>query len=121
MDVSGPSPVGWADGSTNESRGDASTSTSYSVLHPNGEAQSPGGVEEERARLERKIEKLREKITRKSIARESDVQEYLRVASNIEQRNKDRPVSDNPQMARIKHHFEVSRIIYFSSRLINPI
>lgn len=56
---------------------------------------------DERSRLERKIEKLREEITRNSIAREGDVEEYLKITSSIGQNR-----LENPQMTRIRQHFE---------------
>lgn len=52
---------------------------------------------DERSRLERKIEKLREEITRNSIVREGDIEEYLKLMKN-------RP--ENAQIARIRQHFE---------------
>uniref|UniRef100_A0A915DUK0 Golgi membrane protein 2 n=1 Tax=Ditylenchus dipsaci TaxID=166011 RepID=A0A915DUK0_9BILA len=55
---------------------------------------------DERSRLERKIEKLREQLTRNSIAREGDVEEYLKNTQGIEN------MPENPQMVRIRQHFE---------------
>lgn len=55
---------------------------------------------DERTRLERKIGKIREKITFNTISREGDVEEYLRITSGVDN------VTDNPQLARIRQHFE---------------
>lgn len=55
---------------------------------------------DERSRLEHKVEKLREEITRNSIVREGDIEEYLKITASM----KNRP--ENPQMARIRQHFE---------------
>ncbi|CAD5235756.1 unnamed protein product [Bursaphelenchus xylophilus] len=57
-------------------------------------------VLDEHSRLERKIAKVREKITWNTIAREGDVEEYLRITNGVEN------VADNPQLARIRQHFE---------------
>lgn len=54
----------------------------------------------ERSRLELKIEKLREEITRNYIVREGDIEEYLKITAPM----KNRP--ENPQMTRIRQHFE---------------
>lgn len=56
---------------------------------------------DERSRLERKIGKLREEITRNSIAREGDIEEYLKITGSMGQNR-----SENPQMTRIRQHFE---------------
>uniref|UniRef100_A0A914D1K9 Uncharacterized protein n=1 Tax=Acrobeloides nanus TaxID=290746 RepID=A0A914D1K9_9BILA len=55
---------------------------------------------DDRARLEQKIEKIREKMTHNSIAHERDLEEYLRITGGLETRQ------DNPQTMRIRQHFE---------------
>ncbi|CAD5228338.1 unnamed protein product [Bursaphelenchus okinawaensis] len=57
-------------------------------------------VLDERGKIERKITKVREKITMNTIAREGDVEEYLRITNGVDN------VGDNPQLARIRQHFE---------------
>ncbi|KAI6243963.1 Transmembrane and coiled-coil domains protein 1 [Aphelenchoides fujianensis] len=53
---------------------------------------------DQRSRLERKIEKIREKITKNSIAREADIEQYLNVMNNAD--------AETAQMARLKQNFE---------------
>lgn len=48
-------------------------------------------------RLERKIEKIRKKITKSSLEREADIEQYLTVINNE---------SETAQMARLKQNFE---------------
>uniref|UniRef100_A0A914I735 Uncharacterized protein n=1 Tax=Globodera rostochiensis TaxID=31243 RepID=A0A914I735_GLORO len=50
-----------------------------------------------REKLETKMEKIRDKLTRNSIGHEHDVEEFLKLSSHQ---------TDNPQIARIKQHFE---------------
>uniref|UniRef100_A0A183C3A2 Uncharacterized protein n=1 Tax=Globodera pallida TaxID=36090 RepID=A0A183C3A2_GLOPA len=50
-----------------------------------------------REKLETKMEKIRDKLTRNSIGHEHDVEEFLKLTSHQ---------TDNPQIARIKQHFE---------------
>lgn len=66
-----------------------------------GEETPSASLIDERSRLERKIEKLREEITRNSIAREVDIEEYLKITSSMGQNR-----HENPQMMRIRQHFE---------------
>ncbi|KAI1716543.1 putative transmembrane and coiled-coil 2 protein domain-containing protein [Ditylenchus destructor] len=75
-------------------REDGSLSTGDENLTPSA------SVVEQRRRLERKIEKLRDEITRNSISREDDIEEYLKITSSLENR------PENPQITRIRQHFE---------------
>ncbi|KAI6173288.1 hypothetical protein M3Y98_01065700 [Aphelenchoides besseyi] len=53
---------------------------------------------DQRLRLERKVEKIREKITKNSIAREADIEQYLNIMNNAD--------AETAQMARLKQNFE---------------
>lgn len=57
---------------------------------------NPNGSDE-RLRLERKIEKIRKKITKNSLEREKDIENYLSVM------NKE---TETAQMSRLKQNFE---------------
>ncbi|VDK49581.1 unnamed protein product [Anisakis simplex] len=57
-------------------------------------------IGDERARIERKIEQIKEKLTRISLAREADVDDFLSVTNNMAGGN------ENPQIARVRQHFE---------------
>ncbi|VDK84551.1 unnamed protein product [Litomosoides sigmodontis] len=63
-----------------------------------------GGVDDigldDRARLERKIEQVKERLSRISLAREANVDDFLSMTSNME------GGSENPQLARVRQHFE---------------
>ncbi|KAI6191494.1 hypothetical protein M3Y97_00234300 [Aphelenchoides bicaudatus] len=58
---------------------------------------SSGSFADEQIRLEKKIEKIRKKITKNSLEREADVERFLNVV------NKD---GETAQMARLKQNFE---------------
>ncbi|XGW32370.1 hypothetical protein V3C99_017150 [Haemonchus contortus] len=63
---------------------------------------SPGGDDRERLRLLQKIELARERLKRTSLERERDVEEFLMMTQGSESQKG----ADNPQMARLKQHFE---------------
>ncbi|KAK5974553.1 hypothetical protein GCK32_000805 [Trichostrongylus colubriformis] len=63
---------------------------------------SPGGDDHERLRLLQKIELARERLKRTSLERERDVEEFLMMTQGSESQKG----ADNPQMARLKQHFE---------------
>ncbi|KAK6061447.1 hypothetical protein COOONC_00891 [Cooperia oncophora] len=63
---------------------------------------SPGGDDRERLRLLQKIEMARERLKRTSLERERDVEEFLMMTRGSETQKG----ADNPQMARLKQHFE---------------
>uniref|UniRef100_F1KZT8 Transmembrane and coiled-coil domains protein 1 n=1 Tax=Ascaris suum TaxID=6253 RepID=F1KZT8_ASCSU len=55
---------------------------------------------DERLRIERKMEQIKERLTRISLAREADVDDFLSVTSNMG------GGQENPQIARVRQHFE---------------
>ncbi|VDM36459.1 unnamed protein product [Toxocara canis] len=55
---------------------------------------------DERGRIERKMEQIKERLTRISLAREADVDDFLSVTSNMG------GGQENPQIARVRQHFE---------------
>ncbi|KAH7728168.1 Protein C15H9.4 [Aphelenchoides avenae] len=65
------------------------------------ESSPSASLVDERTRIENKIQKLREKIMRNSIARESDIEEFLRTTSTM-----DHSKPENAQMARLRLHFD---------------
>ncbi|WKY16108.1 hypothetical protein Q1695_001077 [Nippostrongylus brasiliensis] len=67
-----------------------------------GASESPGGDDRERQRLLQKIELARERLKRTSLERERDVEEFLIMTQGAESQKG----VDNPQMARLKQHFE---------------
>ncbi|VDK74784.1 unnamed protein product [Onchocerca ochengi] len=66
--------------------------------------ESHGGVDDagldERTRIERKIEQIKERLSRISLAREVDVDDFLSMTSSME------GGSENPQLTRVRQHFE---------------
>jgi predicted nucleic acid-binding Zn-ribbon protein len=64
------------------------------------ESSPSASLVDQRFRIERKIEKIRNDLMRVMSASECDVDEYLRITSKINQK------PENPQMLRLKQHFE---------------
>lgn len=58
----------------------------------------PGG--DERLRIEHKMDQIKERLTRISLAREADVDDFLSMTSNL------KGGQENPQIARVRQHFE---------------
>ncbi|EYC00539.1 hypothetical protein Y032_0115g524 [Ancylostoma ceylanicum] len=67
-----------------------------------GASGSPGGDDRERLRLLQKIDLARERLKVTSLERERDVEEFLMMTHGSECQKG----ADNPQMARLKQHFE---------------
>ncbi|VDM75592.1 unnamed protein product [Strongylus vulgaris] len=67
-----------------------------------GASESPGGDDRERLRLLQKIDLARERLKITSLERERDVEEFLMMTHGSECQKG----ADNPQMARLKQHFE---------------
>ncbi|CAJ0610195.1 unnamed protein product [Cylicocyclus nassatus] len=67
-----------------------------------GASGSPGGFDHERLRLLQKIDLARERLKVTSLERERDVEEFLMMTHGSECQKG----ADNPQMARLKQHFE---------------
>uniref|UniRef100_A0A1I7XUX7 V-SNARE domain-containing protein n=1 Tax=Heterorhabditis bacteriophora TaxID=37862 RepID=A0A1I7XUX7_HETBA len=67
-----------------------------------GASGSPGSDDRERARLEQKIYTVRERLKNINLEREHDVEEFLSTTKESEAQRG----ADNPQMARLKQHFE---------------
>uniref|UniRef100_A0A183E8L0 PCM1_C domain-containing protein n=1 Tax=Gongylonema pulchrum TaxID=637853 RepID=A0A183E8L0_9BILA len=69
-----------------------------------GGASYSGGLDDvgldERTKIERKIEQIKERLSRISLAREADVDDFLSMTSSME------GGSENPQLARVRQHFE---------------
>ncbi|MFH4977958.1 hypothetical protein AB6A40_004667 [Gnathostoma spinigerum] len=55
---------------------------------------------DEKFRIEQKIEQIKERLSRISLAREADVEDFLRMTKSLENGQ------DNPQMARVRQHFD---------------
>lgn len=65
---------------------------------PFDESYTPSAsVADEQLRLEKKVEKIRKKITKNSLERETDVERFLNVLNNE---------TETAQMARLKQNFE---------------
>ncbi|VBB30303.1 unnamed protein product [Acanthocheilonema viteae] len=75
-----------------------------SLRSSDGGASHGGGTDDvgldDRARIERKIEQIKERLSRISLAREADVDDFLSMTSSME------GGSENPQLARVRQHFE---------------
>uniref|UniRef100_A0A915PX85 t-SNARE coiled-coil homology domain-containing protein n=1 Tax=Setaria digitata TaxID=48799 RepID=A0A915PX85_9BILA len=75
-----------------------------SLRSSDGGASHIGGLDDagldERARIERKIEQIKERLSRISLAREADVDDFLSMTNSME------GGSENPQLARVRQHFE---------------
>uniref|UniRef100_A0A1I7VNB2 Protein CPR-5 n=1 Tax=Loa loa TaxID=7209 RepID=A0A1I7VNB2_LOALO len=75
-----------------------------SLRSSDGGASQAGGVDDigldDRTRIERKIEQIKERLSRISLAREADVDDFLSMTSSMEGGN------ENPQLARVRQHFE---------------
>ncbi|EFO25432.2 hypothetical protein LOAG_03056 [Loa loa] len=71
-----------------------------SLRSSDGGASQAGGVDDigldDRTRIERKIEQIKERLSRISLAREADVDDFLSMTSSMEGGN------ENPQLARKK-------------------
>lgn len=67
-----------------------------------GASGSPGGDDRERLKLLQKIESAKERLKHTSLERERDVEEFLMMTHGSESQKG----VDNPQMARLKQHFE---------------
>ncbi|CAG9538468.1 unnamed protein product [Cercopithifilaria johnstoni] len=75
-----------------------------SLRSSDGGTSYVGGADDigsdERTRIERKIEQIKERLYRISLAREADVDDFLSMTNSMENR------SENPQLARVRQHFE---------------
>ena len=91
--------------------------TDGSSIRSSEDGSSPGGEERERAKLVGKMDAVKEKLKFINLQREGiipflyfkrnetflgDVEEFLSMSKEAEQR----AGADNPQMARIRQHFE---------------
>uniref|UniRef100_A0A0R3RXG4 Protein CASP n=1 Tax=Elaeophora elaphi TaxID=1147741 RepID=A0A0R3RXG4_9BILA len=75
-----------------------------SLRSSDGGVSHLGGVDDigldDRTRIEHKIEQIKERLSRISLAREADVDDFLSMTSSME------GGSENPQLARVRQHFE---------------
>ncbi|VDO44568.1 unnamed protein product, partial [Brugia timori] len=75
-----------------------------SLRSSDGGTSYAGGVDDigldDRTRIERKIEQIKERLSRISLAREADVDDFLSMTSSMEGGR------ENPQLARVRQHFE---------------